>query len=81
MAEAAPRAADSAVAAGSPSREVETTARTAAMARSLAGASTFVSKRSDGAREFYATDDVYARRNVEQFFGIEAEWWFNSSYR
>lgn len=40
-----------------------------------------VSKRSDGAREFYATDDVYARRNVEQFFGIEAEWWFNSSYR
>ncbi|MCC6648321.1 MAG: carbohydrate porin [Polyangiaceae bacterium] len=40
-----------------------------------------LSRRSDAARELYATDDVYARRNVEQFFGLEAEWWFNSSYR
>ncbi len=38
-------------------------------------------RRSDGARALYPTDDVYARRNVEQFFGLEAEWWFNSSYR
>ena len=39
------------------------------------------SRRNDDARGFYAADDVFARRNTEQFLGIEAEWWFNSSYR
>lgn len=37
--------------------------------------------RDDGARALYTPDDVFARRRVEQFLGIEAEWWFNSSYR
>jgi maltoporin len=38
-------------------------------------------RRDEGARSFYASDDIFARRQVEQFFGLEAEWWFNSSYR
>lgn len=40
-----------------------------------------VTARSDGAREFYPTDDPFATRRVEHFLGIGAEWWFNSSYR
>jgi hypothetical protein len=38
-----------------------------------------VTQRNDGARSLYATDDPFARRKVEQFFGIGAEWWFNST--
>jgi maltoporin len=38
-----------------------------------------VTKRNDDARSLYPTDDVFARRKVEQFFGIGAEWWFNST--
>ncbi|RYE90943.1 MAG: hypothetical protein EOO75_09435, partial [Myxococcales bacterium] len=37
--------------------------------------------RDEGARSLYAADDVFARRQVEQYFGLSAEWWFNSSYR
>ncbi len=36
-------------------------------------------QRNDDARALYAYDDVFARRKVEQFYGIGAEWWFNSS--
>lgn len=36
-------------------------------------------QRNDDARSLYAYDDVFARRKVEQFYGIGAEWWFNSS--
>ena len=38
-----------------------------------------VTQRNDDARSLYASDDPFARRKVEQFFGIGAEWWFNSS--
>jgi maltoporin len=38
-------------------------------------------RRDEGARSLYSADDLFARRQVEQFFGISAEWWFNSSYR
>lgn len=38
-----------------------------------------VTQRNDDARTLYAIDDVFARRKTEQFFGIGAEWWFNSS--
>lgn len=38
-----------------------------------------VTRRNDDARSLYPTDDVFARRKVEQFFGIGAEWWFNST--
>jgi hypothetical protein len=37
--------------------------------------------RDDGARSFYAKDDPFATRRIDHFFGIGAEWWFNSSYR
>lgn len=37
--------------------------------------------RDDGAKKLYPVDDVFARRGTEQFFGLQAEWWFNSSYR
>lgn len=40
-----------------------------------------LTRRDEGARSLYASDDLFARRQVEQFFGISAEWWFNSSYR
>lgn len=36
--------------------------------------------RSDGARQFYAQDDIFNLRSVEHFFGVGAEWWFNASY-
>mgnify|MGYP003524934499 FL=1 len=36
-------------------------------------------QRNEDARSLYAYDDVFARRKVEQFYGIGAEWWFNSS--
>ncbi|MFO0571280.1 MAG: carbohydrate porin [Polyangiaceae bacterium] len=36
-------------------------------------------QRNDDARALYAYDDNFARRKVEQFYGIGAEWWFNSS--
>jgi maltoporin len=38
-----------------------------------------ITQRNDDARALYAQDDVFARRKTEQFFGIGAEWWFNSS--
>jgi hypothetical protein len=38
-----------------------------------------VTQRNDAARALYATDDPFARRKLEQFFGIGAEWWFNST--
>lgn len=40
-----------------------------------------LTRRDEGARSFYAADDLFARRQTEQFFGLSAEWWFNSSYR
>jgi len=40
-----------------------------------------LTRRDEGARSLYAADDLFARRQVEQFFGLSAEWWFNSSYR
>ncbi|MFO0659877.1 MAG: carbohydrate porin [Polyangiaceae bacterium] len=40
-----------------------------------------VTARDEGARSMYAPDDAFARRPTEHFFGLEAEWWFNSSYR
>lgn len=40
-----------------------------------------LTSRDAGARAMYAQDDVFARRSTEQFIGLEAEWWFNSSYR
>jgi maltoporin len=40
-----------------------------------------VTARDDGARSFYAKDDPFATRRIDHFFGIGAEWWFNSSYR
>ena len=36
-------------------------------------------RRNDAARSLYAQDDVFAIRRVEQFFGVGAEWWFNST--
>lgn len=38
-----------------------------------------ITQRNDDARALYAQDDVFARRKTEQFFGLGAEWWFNSS--
>ncbi len=38
-----------------------------------------VTQRNDDARALHAQDDVFARRKTEQFFGIGAEWWFNST--
>jgi LamB porin len=38
-----------------------------------------VTERNDDARALYPTDDVFAHRRVEQFLGIGAEWWFNST--
>lgn len=35
--------------------------------------------RDDAARQLYPQDDPLALRNTEYFFGIGAEWWFNSS--
>lgn len=35
--------------------------------------------RDDGARSLYAVDDVFARRKVDHFIGIGAEWWFGST--
>jgi maltoporin len=39
-----------------------------------------VTLRNDGARAFYAQDDIFNLRGTEHFFGVGAEWWFNSSY-
>jgi maltoporin len=39
-----------------------------------------VSLRNEAARSFYAQDDVFNLRSMEHFFGVGAEWWFNSSY-
>ncbi len=39
------------------------------------------SRRNDDAKLLYPRDDPFSRRNAEQFYGVEAEWWFNSSYR
>jgi maltoporin len=38
-----------------------------------------VTQRNDAARSLYPDDDPFARRKIEQFFGIGAEWWFNST--
>ncbi|MGE0326784.1 MAG: carbohydrate porin [Polyangiaceae bacterium] len=35
--------------------------------------------RDAGARSLYPNTDPFARRQTEQFFGVGAEWWFNSS--
>lgn len=35
--------------------------------------------RNSGARGLYAQEDVFAQRSVEHYFGVGAEWWFNSS--
>jgi hypothetical protein len=35
--------------------------------------------RDDGARSLYAADDVFARRKVDHFIGVGAEWWFGST--
>ncbi len=35
--------------------------------------------RNAGARSLYAADDVFARRGVDHFIGITAEWWFGST--
>lgn len=38
-----------------------------------------LSARSAGVNALYPVDDVYSLRTVEHFFGLGAEWWFNSS--
>lgn len=38
-----------------------------------------VTSRNDDARALYPADDPFAQRQTEQFFGINAEWWFNST--
>jgi maltoporin len=38
-----------------------------------------VTLRNDAARALYPQDDVFSIRKTEHFFGIGAEWWFNSS--
>ena len=40
-----------------------------------------LTQRDDGAKKLYPIDDPFSRRSTEQFVGLEAEWWFNSSYR
>ncbi len=35
--------------------------------------------RDKGARSLYPKEDVFSQRSVEHFFGLGAEWWFNSS--
>jgi maltoporin len=35
--------------------------------------------RNDATRELYPAQDVFSQRNVEQYIGLGAEWWFNSS--
>jgi maltoporin len=39
------------------------------------------STRDEGARLRYAPDDKFAKRSNEHYFGLNVEWWFNSSYR
>ncbi len=38
-----------------------------------------VTLRDEGARALYPKDDVFGLRKTEHFFGVGAEWWFNSS--
>jgi maltoporin len=38
-----------------------------------------VTLRDEDARALYPQDDVFGLRDTEHFFGIGAEWWFNSS--
>jgi LamB porin len=35
--------------------------------------------RNKGAQALYPVDDVFSLRSTEHFFGLGAEWWFNSS--
>ena len=35
--------------------------------------------RNSGTRDLYPAQDVFSQRAVEQFLGLGAEWWFNSS--
>lgn len=37
--------------------------------------------RNDGAQHLLNASDPRATRNVEQYLGVQAEWWFDSSYR
>jgi LamB porin len=38
-----------------------------------------VTARNSATRELYPAQDVFSQRPVEQFLGMGAEWWFNSS--
>lgn len=38
-----------------------------------------LTSRNKGAQAMYPVDDVFSLRSTEHFFGIGAEWWFNSS--
>ena len=38
-----------------------------------------LTSRNKGAQAMYPVDDVFSLRSIEHFFGIGAEWWFNSS--
>lgn len=38
-----------------------------------------LSVRDAGARSLYPTDDVFARRTIDHFIGVGAEWWFGST--
>ncbi len=35
--------------------------------------------RDEGARALYPKDDVFNLRDIEHYFGVGAEWWFNST--
>ena len=38
-----------------------------------------LTSRDAGARSMYTADDVFARRSVDHFIGLGAEWWFGST--
>jgi maltoporin len=38
-----------------------------------------ITARNAATRELYPAQDVFSQRGVEQFLGLGAEWWFNSS--
>ncbi len=38
-----------------------------------------LTSRDAGARSLYTADDVFARRSVDHFIGLGAEWWFGST--
>ena len=58
------------------------TSRPAAAARTSArscGSSTRSPPATTATRELYPAQDVFSQRRVEQYIGLGAEWWFNSS--